>query len=108
MPEKDSKEVNIQTFLRIRPSKKPSGFFKVDDINGSILHFDLPENFKSEKNDYINNSKLHHGFEFTSTIPMEATQEEVFQRVGVPAVQNALDGYNSTIFAYGQTGTENS
>lgn len=33
---------------------------------------------------------------------MKATQEEVFQRVGVEAVRNALDGYNSTIFAYGQ------
>ena len=33
---------------------------------------------------------------------MEATQEDVFKKVGVEAVRNALEGYNSTIFAYGQ------
>ncbi|ESU38215.1 Kinesin, motor domain protein [Giardia duodenalis] len=32
-----------------------------------------------------------------------ASQEEIFDSVGKPAVGNALDGYNSTIFAYGQT-----
>lgn len=32
-----------------------------------------------------------------------ASQEEIFESVGKPAVGNALDGYNSTIFAYGQT-----
>ncbi|EFO63107.1 Kinesin-9 [Giardia lamblia P15] len=32
-----------------------------------------------------------------------ASQEEIFDSVGRPAVGNALDGYNSTIFAYGQT-----
>jgi len=30
----------------------------------------------------------------------------VFKKVGVAAVQNAIDGFNSTIFAYGQTGTK--
>jgi hypothetical protein len=36
---------------------------------------------------------------------MTASQDDVFKRVGIDAVKNALDGYNSTIFAYGQTGT---
>ena len=36
---------------------------------------------------------------------MSASQEEVFKKVGAPAVQKALDGFNSTIFAYGQTGS---
>ena len=100
-----SQEISIQTFLRIRPSKKPSGFFKVDDIKGGVLHFNLPENYKYDKNEYINNSKLYHGFEFSGVIPMEASQEDVFNKVGIGAVRNALDGYNSTIFAYGQTGS---
>jgi kinesin family protein 6/9 len=103
MAEKSSAEVNIQTYLRIRPSKKPSGFFVIDASDGRTLDFNLPDTFRST--DYINNTKLHHHFEFTDVIPMEVTQEDVFKKVGVAAVRNALDGYNSTVFAYGQTGT---
>jgi hypothetical protein len=34
-----------------------------------------------------------------------ATQEDVFEKCGKPAVENALRGYHNTIFAYGQTGS---
>jgi GTPase SAR1 family protein len=36
---------------------------------------------------------------------MEATQQEVYNKTAKPAVLSILEGYNSTIFAYGQTGT---
>ena len=92
------------TFLRIRPSTKPSGYFLHDDSlgNGDCLAFNLPDNFRS---DYVNNSKLKFMYQFNGIIPMTATQDDTFKRVGVAAVQNALDGFNSTIFAYGQTGS---
>ena len=93
---------NIQTFLRIRPSPKPSGFFLIDELDRDSLRFSLPDNYKS---DYINNSKLKHAFHFNGIIDMKANQEDVFKKVGVLAIQNALDGFNSTIFAYGQTGS---
>jgi kinesin family member 6/9 len=95
-------ESNILTFLRIRPSKNPSGYFAQDEIEKGSIAFNLPNTFKS---DYINNSKLQHGFHFNGVVEPEATQEEVFKKVGVSAVQNALEGFNSTIFAYGQTGS---
>lgn len=101
-----STEANIQTFLRIRPSKKASGYFSIreNDNNSStaVLDVTLPEHFKS---DYVNNSQLRHNFQFNGILDMSITQDEVFQRVGLAAVQNALDGFNSTIFAYGQTGS---
>lgn len=103
MTEKTSQEVNIQTYLRIRPSKKPSGYFTIDDESeGKRLNFTLPDTYKA---DYINNTKLHHNFEFTDCIPMDVNQDDVFKKVGVAAVRNALEGYNSTVFAYGQTGS---
>lgn len=43
-------------------------------------------------------------FTFDSVLKDTATQDEVFQRVGIPIVENVLGGYNSTMFAYGQTG----
>lgn len=100
---KKQAEGNIQTFLRIRPSKKASGFFVEDELNEGTLKVTLPEHVK---NDFVNNSKLHHAYHFNGIVHMTATQEDVFKKVGVPAVQNALDGFNSTIFAYGQVDTD--
>lgn len=93
---------NIQVFLRVRPSKNPSGYFHKDDLETNRLGFTLPDNYKA---DYVNNSKLKHSFLFNGIVDMTATQDEVFKKVGVAAVQNAIDGFNSTIFAYGQTGS---
>jgi hypothetical protein len=53
-----SSDSNIQTFLRIRPSKNSSGYFKIDDLNQEALHFYLPENYKPSS-DYVNNTKTH-------------------------------------------------
>ena len=33
-----------------------------------------------------------------------ANQEQVFDNLGVELLDNAFDGYNACIFAYGQTG----
>ena len=89
---KDSKkqaEGNILTFLRIRPSKKPSGYFSTDDLDTKTLVFNKPDHLKSE---IINNSKARHEFHFNGILAMDATQEDVFKLVGAAAVQNALDG----------------
>lgn len=96
-------ESNIQTFLRVKPAKHPSGYFAQDDLEKGSLTFTLPGNFKAS--DYVNNSKLHHSFHFNGIIDANATQDDVFKKVGVSAVQNAIEGFNSTIFAYGQTGS---
>jgi hypothetical protein len=96
-------DMNIQTFLRIKPSKRPSGYFQADDVTpDTSLCVRLPDDFKAEN--YVDNSKLNHKFQFSGLLDMKTTQEDVFQKVGMPAIANALEGYNSTIFAYGQTG----
>lgn len=46
-----------------------------------------------------------HRFVFDEVFDTEATQEEVYNLSAKPAVLSVLEGYNSTIFAYGQTGT---
>jgi hypothetical protein len=43
-------------------------------------------------------------FAFDHVVPSLSTQQEVFEVVR-PVVQEALLGYNSTIFTYGQTGS---
>ena len=48
-------------------------------------------------------STRHSSFDFVFSL--EATQEEIFKKVGVPYVYDLLAGYNCTILAYGQTGS---
>lgn len=43
-------------------------------------------------------------FKFTSVLPVDARQSDVFEHV-VPLLRSAMDGFNCTIFTYGQTGT---
>eukprot|EP01059_Diplonema_ambulator_P003040 TRINITY_DN12695_c0_g1_i1.p1 TRINITY_DN12695_c0_g1~~TRINITY_DN12695_c0_g1_i1.p1 ORF type:complete len:941 (+),score=408.75 TRINITY_DN12695_c0_g1_i1:48-2870(+) len=47
----------------------------------------------------------HHKFNFDHVFDREATQDEVFEDVGLPTVDKVLEGYNGTVFAYGQTGS---
>jgi len=44
-------------------------------------------------------------FELDRTFGEAASQEDVYQNVGVPSVTDVLNGYNSTIFTYGHTGS---
>ncbi|KAG9412013.1 Kinesin- protein 6, partial [Aphanomyces cochlioides] len=92
---------NIRIFLRIKPSKKVSGFFSWEEEQSQI-EYNIPKDVASG---LINNSRTHYKFKFDALIGMDAKQEEVFDRVGRPCVENALQGFNSTIFAYGQTGS---
>ena len=46
-----------------------------------------------------------HRFTFDEVFDIGTSQEEVFDVAAKPAVNSILEGYNSTIFAYGQTGT---
>ena len=91
----------IEVYLRIRPSKKPSGYFSRDDFDEKRLTFNVPK----RKGLIVNNSRTSYSFQFSNIIDEEATQEEVFRSVGASAVRNAIGGFNSTIFAYGQTGS---
>ena len=46
-----------------------------------------------------------HRFTFDQVFDLDSNQIDVYTLTAKPAVQSVLEGYNSTIFAYGQTGT---
>ncbi|KAL3665129.1 hypothetical protein V7S43_009761 [Phytophthora oleae] len=94
-------ESNIRIFLRVKPSRKSSGFFSWDE-DTNLMKYEIPRDVAAG---LINNSRTSYKFRFDSVIGMEAKQEEVFDRVGKPCVHSALNGFNSTVFAYGQTGS---
>ena len=43
-------------------------------------------------------------FSFDAVFSEHATQRKVYDTCAAPVVQSVLEGYNGTIFAYGQTG----
>jgi Cdc6-like AAA superfamily ATPase len=46
-----------------------------------------------------------HSFVFDHVYDQKSTQKEVYDTTARAVVESALQGYNATIFAYGQTGT---
>ena len=47
---------------------------------------------------------MHH-FTFDNAFDIDSSQNDVYIQTAKPAVLSILEGYNSTILAYGQTGT---
>lgn len=43
-------------------------------------------------------------FAFDYAFDTDSTQQDVYARVGRPLLEQALRGFNATVFAYGQTG----
>lgn len=53
----------------------------------------------------IANKQIDRTFAFDKVLGPKSQQQDVFNHAVVPLVSEVLDGYNCTIFAYGQTGT---
>ncbi|KAL5992670.1 Kinesin-like protein KIN-14L [Asimina triloba] len=84
---------NIKVFCRARP---------LFDVEGSSI-VEFPDDFTIRVNtgaDYVTNPKKD--FEFDRVYGPHVGQGDLFHDVQ-PFVQSALDGYNVSVFAYGQT-----
>eukprot|EP00971_Amphidinium_carterae_P081934 1620969-Amphidinium_carterae.1 len=92
----------LLVYLRVRPSGKPSPSFQLpQEADGSVT-FEL-ENPTPDRE--VHNMKTTHKFRFDGILRMPATQEEVFNMVAKPVIDDVISGVNGTIFAYGQTGS---
>ncbi|XP_005096040.1 kinesin heavy chain [Aplysia californica] len=94
----------IKTFARLKPSRKPYPGY---EINKNVLTLHIPDSKDFLMLDPVQavHSNLSYDILFTNIFQPETTQEEVFDGVANNIIQNFLNGYNGTIFAYGQTGT---
>ncbi len=97
---KESKGCNVQVAVRCRPvnaEERKSGqptVITCDQENKSIKVAYGPVG-----------KKIMKSFNFDKVFGMYSRQEEVFNSVVRPIVDETLAGFNCTIFAYGQTGT---
>ncbi|KAL5011393.1 hypothetical protein ScPMuIL_009944 [Solemya velum] len=102
MPEnKGSKDDNVRVYVRCRPLNEKEGdqgckvVVKVDSVRGSLT---------------VNNVNATHGeppktFTFDTVFGPDCKQLDLYNEAARHIVNSVLEGYNGTIFAYGQTGT---
>lgn len=73
------------------------------DVNTNTINLFIPKN--SNFGTIVNNLKEKHSFRFSKIFDQHVSQDDVFNIVARPVIENCLKGYNGTIFAYGQTGS---
>ncbi|KAL4982317.1 P-loop containing nucleoside triphosphate hydrolase protein [Aspergillus falconensis] len=60
--------------------------------------------FENEETCSLNSKEASGSFTFDRVFPMDSKQTDVFNYSIAPTVDDILNGYNGTVFAYGQTG----
>ena len=99
----------IQIYARIRPTDHQFDGLHISDSKGNntSTYEDTitinTENKDESQAKYCKapGSKLQ--FQFNHVFGMQATQDEIFDAVARQMIDTFLNGYNGTIFAYGQT-----
>lgn len=112
---------NVRVFIRIRPPLERE--IDTNDYSIPFRSIVIPSKSMKECNlvEYVGSQLderevqrewiesphyFHfHKFTFDHVFDIDSSQELVYDIVGKPAVNSTLEGYNTTIFAYGQTGT---
>ncbi|KAM8914955.1 kinesin-like protein KIF6 isoform 3-T3 [Spinachia spinachia] len=94
----------IQIFSRIKPSKKTTAVYSVDnnEPTGAFLEFLVP---RDQAEGFVNNKRECYKFRFLKVFDQAVKQEDIFTNIAQPVADSVLAGYNGTIFAYGQTGS---
>lgn len=113
-----SQSDNMKVMIRIRPplprEMEPGVPFRsIAEVSDNKKSISLVEYLGTEtdelerQHELIENPSLFqlHRFTFDYVFDIPSTQEFVYAQSAQPAVISVLEGYNSTIFAYGQTGT---
>ncbi|KAL4537858.1 hypothetical protein Ndes2526B_g04278 [Nannochloris sp. 'desiccata'] len=93
-------ETNVQVILRCRPPSKEEvaartpQVIKCDEANREVT-----------LNQNINGKQFGRTYHFDKIFAPDTTQERLYDSAISPIVDEVLQGFNCTIFAYGQTGT---
>ena len=75
------------------------------DGRACIMTIDTSRGEMSVRNPKSEGSEPPKSFTFDYVYDWNVQQEKIYTDTGYPIVESVLEGYNGTIFAYGQTGT---
>uniref|UniRef100_A0A0V0J2X7 Kinesin-like protein KIF11-B n=2 Tax=Schistocephalus solidus TaxID=70667 RepID=A0A0V0J2X7_SCHSO len=96
MPSKKSDRQNIRVAVRSRPLN--ANEIASGDVN-------IVDSIKDHKVTLRDKSTSTRSYIFDKVFGPRSKQAEVYNEMVAPAVLEVIEGYNCTIFAYGQTGT---
>lgn len=103
MPKIAGKTETVKVVVRCRPANSK----EVERGDKVIVKVD--ESARTITVENPNPAKAHgnpiRDFTFDSTFGPTCKQSSVFDDTALPIIESVLEGYNGTIFAYGQTGT---
>ncbi|KAI0391171.1 kinesin-domain-containing protein [Xylariaceae sp. FL0594] len=85
---------SIKVVARFRPQNR----VELESGGEPIVSFDGPDTCR------INSNEASGAFTFDRVFDMKVKQHEIFDYSIKPTVDDILNGYNGTVFAYGQTG----
>ena len=89
----------VKVVLRCRPLNSQ----EKKDERKKIVHMDQSRGSVTLRNDKANEQPKD--FTFDAVFDETCTQEGIYKETCAPIVECVLEGYNGTVFAYGQTGT---
>ncbi|OAY42946.2 kinesin-like protein KIN-5C [Manihot esculenta] len=94
------KGVNVQVLLRCRP-------FSDDELRNNAPQVVTCNEYQREVavSQSIAGKHIDRVFTFDKVFGPSARQKDLYEQAMVPIVNEVLEGFNCTIFAYGQTGT---
>ncbi|KAH6762178.1 P-loop containing nucleoside triphosphate hydrolases superfamily protein [Perilla frutescens var. hirtella] len=94
------KGVNVQVLLRCRP-------FSDDELRNNAPQVVSCNDYQREVSvsQSIAGKHIDRVFTFDKVFGPNAQQRDLYEQAVIPIVNEVLDGFNCTIFAYGQTGT---
>lgn len=88
--------VNVKVAVRCRPLSKK----ELDRGCKDIIRMDGPSMFLMP----VEEGQHEKQFTFDQSYGTDTSQATLYEDLAVPILHKALEGYNGTIFAYGQTG----
>lgn len=91
----NEEKTNVRVCCRVRPlqererARKEDLCLTLEKDDGSITHHSA--------------GRDAHRFIFDKVFNLDVKQKEVYEYAALPIVKSVLNGYNGTVFAYGQT-----
>ncbi|KAJ0547533.1 putative plus-end-directed kinesin ATPase [Helianthus annuus] len=100
MSSRHDKGVNVQVLLRCRP-------FSDDELRNNAPHVVTCNDQQREVavSQSIAGKQIDRVFTFDKVFGPRSLQKDLYEQAVIPIVKEVLEGFNCTIFAYGQTGT---
>ncbi|KAL5272625.1 hypothetical protein ACHWQZ_G000735 [Mnemiopsis leidyi] len=103
MPSSASKKTSGAESVKVVVRCRPLGHKEIDDGRKTCVDIDTTRGCIEVK--HLTKPGNNKQFTFDSVFDQRSRQRDLYDSVFKPLVASVLEGYNGTIFAYGQTGT---